>query len=255
MINNNAKAESTLGVTLSACALRENTYVAHVPRNTVSMDALLNEVVEHNQGIDKYQIGHAAELLKREILNQIKQGKAVNMLDLGTLYIAPTSGVSSLNPSSEDIKNFEARFSSGEELKSVLSTITASVAEIKDSSPVIKTVTNPLDGSTDGNLTATYSVRLSGKKLKVGGTGSGVWFVPVTDDGTADADESKWLGVEEKFITVNQPKTLEFYIPRTVENDTKYKIVIRTALDASGKEKKTLCQGETPNVVTVMEEV
>ncbi|MCK9171245.1 MAG: hypothetical protein M0P01_12600 [Treponema sp.] len=36
-------------------------------------------------------ISHAGELFKREILRQVQKGYAVNVLGLGTLYLAPGS--------------------------------------------------------------------------------------------------------------------------------------------------------------------
>ena len=66
MINIDTKRETNFAVKLTPCHLRENTYIARVPRKTVTTDQILDLVTSHNQGIDRYQVGHAMELLKKE---------------------------------------------------------------------------------------------------------------------------------------------------------------------------------------------
>ena len=161
----------------------------------MTTDQILDLVASHNQGIDRYQVGHAMERLKKEILEQAKLGFAVDIMETCKLYIAPSSFIQSLKPEAEKVTGFEARFTPNDELKETLKGITASASAsasasaIVDSSPQITQIENPVNGATDGKLKATFSARLKGKKLKIGGENSGIYFLPVLDDKTPDIAE------------------------------------------------------------------
>lgn len=135
MTNIDTRRETNFAVTLTPCSFKENTYIARVPRKTVTTDQLLNLVSAHNQGIDRYQVGHAMELLKKEILEQAELGFAVDIMEICKLYIAPLSSVKSLTPEAESVTGFEARFSVNEGLKEKLKSVTASVTAVTDSPP------------------------------------------------------------------------------------------------------------------------
>ena len=163
MVTINTNRETNFAVTLTPCALKENTYIARVPRRTVTTDQLLDLVSAHNVGIDRYQVGHAMELLKKEILEQAELGFAVDIMDICKLYIAPLGSVQSLTPEAETVTGFEARFAVNEGLKEKLKNVTATVTAVVDSSPQISQIENPVDGSCDGKLKATFSARIKGK--------------------------------------------------------------------------------------------
>lgn len=230
MITQDSKRETNFAVNLTPCPLKAHTYVARVPRKTLTTDQMLDLVAEHNQGIDRYQVGHAMELLKKEILEQASLGFAVDMMGVCKLYVAPLSSVTSLTPEAETVTGFEARFSASDELKAKLKGASATVTNVVDSLPQISVIEDPGNGNKDGKLRATFSARLTGKKLKLGGKSSGVYFVPADDSGKAEGDEKKWTRVEDGFITKNTAKTLEFHLPRTLEAEKQYYIAVRTGI-------------------------
>mgnify|MGYP004680063313 FL=1 len=230
MINMKSKRDTNIAVTLTPCCFKKNTYIARVPRKTLTTDQILDLVASHNQGIDRYQVGHAMELLKKEILEQAKLGFAVDIMEICKLYIAPISAIQSLKPEAEKVTGFEARFTPNDELKETLKGITATVSAVVDSSPQITQIENPTNGATDGKLKATFSARLKGKKLKIGGENRGIYFLPVLDDKTPDMAEENWIKVPDDFITTNSPTLLEFYIPRTLETGKSYFIAARTSI-------------------------
>ena len=252
MTNIDTQRETNFAVTLTPCSFKENTYIARVPRKTVTTDQILDLIVNHNVGIDRYQVGHAMELLKKEILEQAKLGFAVDIMEICKLYIAPKSSVQSLTPEAETVTGFEARFSVNDDLKSTLEGITASVISVVDSSPLISQIKNPVDGTFDTNLKATFSAHLTGKKLKIGGEAAGIWFVPVLEDGTASKDNTTWVNVDKSFITKNTASTLEFYLPRTLEIGKKYFIAVQTSLSGS-TELKAPVQGISRIAVEIVE--
>jgi len=224
-------------VTLTPCPLKKNTYIARVPRKTITTNQLLDLVISHNTGIDRYQVAHAMDLLKKEIVEQAELGYAVDIMDICKLYIAPLSSVQSLTPEAETVTGFEARFAVKNELKEKLKNITATVTSVVDSSPQISQIKNLVDGSYDRELKATFSARIKGKKLKVGGSTSGVYFIPVLEDGSPNKNEESWIKVQDEFMVKNSATTLEFYIPRELIIGEQYYIAIRTQIRGSLKLK------------------
>lgn len=252
MINIDTKRKTNFAVTLTPCYFREHTYIARVPRKMITTDQILDLVAAHNQGIDRYQVGHAMELLKKEILEQAELGFAVDIMEICKLYIAPCNGIKSLTPEAEIITGFEARFCANEQLNEKLKTISASVTSVMTPSPQISQIENPVDGTKDKTLKATFSARLIGKKLKVGGAESGIWFVPETENNEPTEDESTWIKVPEEFITKNTSKMLEFHLPRLLTIGKKYFIQICTS-ERSGYELKAPITGISKIPITIEE--
>lgn len=252
MVNIATKRETNFAVTLTPCNFKKNTYIAHVPRKTVTTDQILDLVASHNQGIDRYQVGHAMELLKKEILEQAELGFAVDIMEICKLYIAPISSVKSLTPEAESVTGFEARFAANDGLKEKLKFVTASVTAVVDSAPQISQIENPVDGSSDGKLRATFGARLRGKKLKVGGESGGIYFIPLEEDGSANQDETSWIKVPDDFVTKNSSTILEFYLPRTIPTGESYFIAVRTSIRGKSELKSPLT-GYSKIPVTVEE--
>ena len=234
MTNIDTQRKTNFAVTLTPCKLKENTYIARVPRRTVTTDQLLDLVSAHNQGIDRFQVGHAMELLKKEILEQAELGFAVDIMEICKLYVAPVSSVTTLTPESESVTGFEARFAVNERLRNKLLNISATVTAVSDPAPQISQITDPAVGKPEAGLRATFSARIRGHKLKLGGEKSGIFFVPVAGqdkDGKdfPDKDESSWTKVQGDYVTKNTDRMLEFHIPRNLEPDSKYFIAVRVA--------------------------
>ena len=182
------------------------------------------------------------ELLKKEILEQAELGFSVDILEIGKLYIAPVNSVKSLTPESECITGFEARFAVNDRLRQRLKGMTAAVTAVCDSAPQISQIENPVakDDSEKETLRATFSARITGKKLKVGGEEKGIFFVPVLEDGTPSPSESDWIKVPDEFLTRNTDKTLEFILPRTIESENSYFLAVRTAERNGNKLKQAV---------------
>ncbi len=231
MTNIDTKRETNFAVTLSPCNFGNNTYIARVPRRTVTTDQILDLVAAHNQGIDRYQVGHAMELLKKEILEQAELGFSVDILEICKLYIAPRKSVRSLTPEAESVTGFEARFSVNERLRDRLKGLTAAVTAVVDPAPQISLIENPVakEAASKDVLKATFSARITGKKLKVGGEEAGIFFVPTVDEMTPDPNEADWIRVPMDFVTHNTDKLLEFHLPRTLDVGSHYFVAVRTA--------------------------
>ncbi|MDE5775884.1 MAG: hypothetical protein K2H67_03275, partial [Treponemataceae bacterium] len=78
-------SNSVLSVTLRENHFaKDGTYYATVSRNTASLKNILSEIAEDNAGIEPFMLQYAAILIQKKILKMLSQGKAVNVLDLGT---------------------------------------------------------------------------------------------------------------------------------------------------------------------------
>ena len=226
MTNIDTKRATNFAVTLTPCNLRENTYIARVPRKTVTTDQILDLVAAHNQGIDRYQVEHAMELLKKEILEQAELGFSADILGICKLYIAPRSSVKSLTPEAESVTGFEARFSVNDRLRDRLKSMTAAVTAVVGTAPQICQIENPVAGEDENKsiLKANFSARIRGKKLKVGGNeygkDSGIFFVPALENNTPSKKEDEWITVPKEYITRNTDTLLEFQLARTLTFDT-----------------------------------
>ena len=108
--------------------------------------------------------------------------------------------------------------------------MSASVTAVSDPAPLISKIENPVNLEAEGKLNLTYSARLRGDKLQVGGEGSGVFFVPCLESGEADSNEEHWVKVQDEHLTHNTKTMLEFYLPRTLDTTKKYFIALRTSI-------------------------
>ncbi len=232
------KRETNFAVTLTPSNFGENTYVARVPRKTVTTDQILDLVVAHNKGIDRYQVAHSMELLKKEILEQAELGFSVDIMEICKLYLAPLHGVRSLTPEAETVTGFEARFAVNERLRKRLGAMTAAVTAVVDPAPQISLIENPVakDNEPKDVLKATFSARITGRKLKVGGEGGGIFFVPAVmseNPGSGEIipsqKEEDWIKVPSDFVTHNADRRLEFHLPRDLETGMPYFIAVRAA--------------------------
>lgn len=245
------KKDTKLTVLLNKNQLDDSTHVGKLIRNTFSVENLIQEIVDTNTGVDYLMVSHAGELLKREILRQVQKGYAVNVLGLGTLYLAPGGAVKGGdNPSVTDIPGFTARFTPSAEAKEAASSVQAELVVKNDTTPLVSSIMNLSTGKDDGVLTAGKSVRLTGSRLKTGGTGSGIFFVPCDAAGNAETDESKWTAVNADFFPRNTNKTLEFECPAAAAA-TKFLIAVRTAVTGSGEARKEPVTGMSSMTVTV----
>lgn len=231
-LNQFSSAEKLVSVTLHTNPfLSDGTnYYARVTRNTVTLNNLIASIIEKNTGIDAYMIQHSAALLQQAVLNELKHGNAVNILDLGTLFLTVRGSIKGDNPSATAIPAFQTRFTPSQTVNEAVSQLVVDKVVTAVSAPVIDSITNLFTKTEDGILTEGKSVRISGNRLKIGTDNSGIYFAPLDDANNVVTDESLWIKVPESLYIRNLPKTLEFFLPDTLVKETSYKIVIRTTL-------------------------
>ena len=65
-----------------------NGYYGRFNRNTVTMRTLIARIQARKAGTNELNVQEIAGFLKEEILAALRNGEAVNVMDLGTLFIA-----------------------------------------------------------------------------------------------------------------------------------------------------------------------
>lgn len=215
----------------------DGTYCATVTRNTATFKNILSEIAEDNTGIDPFMLQYAAILIQKKILKLLEQGKAVNVLDLGTMYIAMKCNAKGKSDVAES-GNFYIKFTPTMLANEAIAGLSVDKIVYADGSPEITEVTDLSNGGTDGSLTSGKPARITGSRLKIGGEASGIFFAPAESDGKINSDESAWVKVADSDLFRNKPKELNFIVPSALEAG-KWFIVIRTAYLSEGKFRKT----------------
>lgn len=245
------ETESSINMTLIANPFDDSTYYGRVPRKTVDIDNIVSEISADYPSLDPYVIIHSAELLKEQILKFLKEGKAVNVLELGTIYISAKGTIGKANPQVTDLPSLTLKFLPSKSALASLDCLNAESFMISDPSPQITKIVSLKDGSEEGVLHAGYPARLTGSKLKVAGTGSGIFLVPPASDGSPDTDEDSWIAVDTSYLPRNTARTLEFYLPQTVTTGSSYFIAVRTAYISATEQRKEPVTGYSTETVTV----
>lgn len=226
---NQTNVKSSVSLKLSTNVLCKDSYVARVPRSNVKLEDILSEISKDYPSLDPFVINHSAELIKKQILKFIKAGKSVNILELGTLYLAPEKTVTNVNPQVEDLPPLTLKFSPSKQILKSIEGISAESFMISNSTPQISEIISLKDGNKEGILYKGFGVRLNGSKLKVAGDFSGIFFVPQKENGDLEEDKSLWIQVDSSYLPHNTQKCIEFNIPQNAETEKSYYIAVRTS--------------------------
>ena len=211
-------------------------YVGRIVRNTHSVGNVIQLVANKVPQLDIGTVYSVCDALEKVITESLGGGNSVNCLNLGVFYIAcrgSTDG-KSFSP------NITVKFIPSEVTKSAISKVAVAHESYSEPAATISKIVDVDTGLADGNLSLNGSVQISGKKLLIGGEGSGIWFAPASED-TAAIDESgaDWTQVTAK-LSVNKPGTLLFPLPKTLSAGT-YRIVLKTRCTSNLKyERKEL---------------
>lgn len=249
---------SYVSVKLSNNAFNPDNYVVRVPRDTVSVNGIVSEIAAGYPSIDPYVILHSLELVKAKTLELLQQGRAVDVMELGTMYLKPTGTVTRDNPQVTDLPSLTLQFTPSAAAKEAIAEVSSNSFMINDSAPEIQTVYDYAT-MTEGQLTPSSVVRVTGAKMKVAVdesgyylTDNGVWFVPPDTNGDPNMDEGSWIKAGESGLITNYPKKLEFYTPSGIATGTSYYICIRSTYLGKDSYRKTYVQGISPSAYAVV---
>ena len=204
-----------------------NKYYARFDCVNVDVDNLIARMQKKDIGVNPINVKHILSLLKVEMLEALQKGEAVNLFDLGKFYIA-ASKTTGNTPETAEVGKLQVKFTPSKELNNTVSNLTIKKIAVASSAPMIDSVIDLFTGNTNGTLTGGKIVRIEGGKLKIVGDDCGIYFVSCDEEGNFSDDETTWLQIESDKIVRNTNKTLEFFLPDTLEKDKTYRIVLKT---------------------------
>lgn len=223
-------------------------YYAKFDRTTVTIDHLIARIQKKEVGTNAIMAKHMASLFKAEILEALARGEAVNVLDLGTLYIKTCGTVKGDTPETVSIPGFQVKFTASKVTNEAVSSLSVKKIVVSDISPVINAMTDLYTGEVAGAFTEGKAIRIEGIRLKIAGDEGGVFFAPATAAGTPDDDVAKWIRAEK--IIRNTDKALELFLPMELAVGREYCIVLKTNYTKGNRGKKSYAL-TTSGVVTV----
>jgi len=245
-------SSSILSVTLHENNFtKDGTYYATVSRNTATFKNILSEIAEDNKGMDPFMLQFAAILIQKKILKMLEQGKAVNVLDLGTMYIAMKCNAKGKSDVSES-GNFYIKFTPTNLTNEAISSLSVDKIVYADGSPEITAIADLSNAEANGSITKGKPCRITGSRLKLGGETWGIYFAPVDSDGKMNSDESQWTKVNESNLFRNKPTELNFFVPDSLSEGS-YRIVLRTSYLGKGTSRKTMLESMS-EVISVKSE-
>ncbi len=144
-------------------------YYARFDRTTVNIDHLIARIQKKEVGTNAIMAKHFASLFKAEILEALARGEAVNVLDLGTLYIKANCVIAGSSPETVVTEGFQVKFTSSKRLNDAVAKIGIKKIVTADSGPVIGNMTDLYTGRTGTLFTAGKSVRIEGMRINYRG--------------------------------------------------------------------------------------
>lgn len=227
---------------------------AKVQRNTAYIGNILDKVLETEKNLSRATLLYATDILRDGILSLLKEGKSVDILELGTLYLKPASGMETANPDVGDVPQMTAAFTPS--ALTIESARNVAVGEdvTRSSAPEITSVLDMKTEKFGTSISTGGTVKILGKRLKVAGNESskaGVFFAPCDASGGYQADMSDWICIPENALSLgNTAKTLVFNIPAAAVPGT-YRLIVRTAYSSNHEYSKTVREGIFSKIVNV----
>lgn len=227
---------------------------AKVKRNTAYIGNVLDKVLETEKNLTRAALLYASDALRDGIIALLKEGKAVDVLELGTLYLKPASGIEKANPSVGDVPKMKAAFTPSELTVEAAKNVAVGENVTKSTEPEIESILDMKTEKTGADISIGGTVKVLGQRLKVDGDESlkaGVYFAPCGESGDYKADMSDWICVPKSSLSLgNTHKSLVFNAPPALAAGN-YRLVVRTAFGSNLKLCKTVRQGVFSEVVTV----
>lgn len=223
-------------------------YYGRFERNTVNTANLIARIQKKQVGTNELAVNQITGLLKEEILEAIRSGESVNVMDLGTFYISTNAKFNGTSIEQSD-KPLCVKFTPSQLVQNAVEDIQIKNVTIATTEPQITSITDQLTGNTDKTLTAKMNVLIEGNRIKIGGDKSGVFLCPLDENQDIVKDESLWISCPR--LIKNTNSKVEFYLGASALPDTSYKILLRTYYLNGSTQLKT-SREVTSDVVTIL---
>lgn len=193
----------------------------------VTITNLAAVISDRHVGIEPGMISYVARLLHEETMRQLKMGRNVEALGLGTLYVGTKGRIKGDKPSLSDLPKFVIKFRNAKETIKALENIKAGDVSAIENKPIISIIEDMVTKAQNTELKKGTVVRLKGKKLKIEGDKPTCGLYLYKEGGTFEK-------VDAGNIIRNEPSCIEFILPSTVQVGSLYSIKVRN----QGKTRK-----------------
>ena len=242
-----------VNVTMHAVSFSEKDIsYAKVQRNTAYIGNVIDKILEQNKVLDRETLLYAAGLFRNGILELLKTGKAVDLLETGILYIKPAGSMDTTNPSVKDVPGMKLAFTPSELALDAVKDVTVAADVTETAEPLITEVFDMSTRTSGGSITAGRTIRIKGRKLKVAGDESetGVFFAPCDSDGSYSGAADNWVQVNKSELIDNTATTLVLNVPQDTAAGS-YRLLVHTAYGSGSRINKTIRKGAYDSVITV----
>ena len=211
----------------------------------VSIANLAAIIAERHVGIEPGMISYVARLLHEETMRQLKIGRSVEALGLGTMYIGTQGSMKGENPSIADVPKFVVKFRNAKETLKALESIKVDNVTVIDGNPIINIIEDMKTKKQNTELKKDTIVRLIGKKLRIEGSHTTCGLYLNKEDGS-------FTKVDITNIIRNEPSCLEFILPTGLQVGALYTITIKNQGRVKGGFSKNLRVGTSTNSIKII---
>lgn len=226
---------------------------ARVQRETAYIGNIIDKAIEMNPMMKRETLLFSAELLKNGILALLSSGKAVDILELGTMYIKPNGCIDGAEESLNAVPEMTVGFTPSEISVNAVKNVAIAANVTKKNVPSVTEIFNVKTRSFSDSLNAGYSVKLQGSKLKIAGDEEkcGVFFAPCDESGNYEKNAfESFVHIKESELISNTTTNLEFNLPENMEKGT-YRLIVATSYHSGKLCGKQVRLGEYENIVTI----
>ena len=253
LITEHSDSEKRVSATFHKnCMVDGDKKYATVKRNTATLENVIAVVKKNNPLVSETIIRMMATEFKIAILQKLREGEAVNVLDLGILYLNSHGGIDAQDPTVDDVPDLGLGFAPSKEAKSSVADVLVDSVATENTAPAIRQITDLFTERVGCEATEGMPVQISGERLRVAGDGirTGVFFAPVMADGTVGSDEAAWVRATHVFQ--NMPKTISLILPPQLKAGSSWFVVIRTSSSHGKREVKSVREAVSALPLTVI---
>ncbi len=229
--------------------LDDGSLVANVSNKTATVRSTLTAIKDDGTVADISLMLHHLQVYQDKLLQLLKQGYTVKLLDIGLLKIKHKGKIKNASNAASALSQFTLGFTPSKDALDSVKDLSVDAILKPEKAPVIEEVEDVFRNEKDGFVTSGQPVTVTGMRLKLGEEKDRLCFVPQTESGKNVEDESRWVDVEHAKIFRNKPSELTFFAPTNLEEGVKYRLRIETSYLGKGKSRKEILSGESEVVM------
>lgn len=179
------------------------------PSDRVTLSNLSALIADRNPGIQPAMVSFVGRLLHEETVRQLRDGKNVEVLGIGTAYVATKGSMKGLNPSLSDVPKMILKFRTSKEVKKQMLGMSAKLVVPIEVKPIINTVID-MKSKKVNEIKNGSIIQIKGKNLRVeGNSTNNIGISLINGSGSR-------VNITVDSIIRNEPSTLEVVLPPSI---------------------------------------